>query len=110
MSALTTLLQEIRFNQDGLIPAIIVDDTSGAVLMMAWMNKDALIRTWTSHDLYYWSRKRQCLWRKGESSGQTQRMKSLTLDCDGDTLLIRVDSARSRLPYWQTHMFFSPLA
>ena len=84
------LLREVRFDADGLVPAIVVDDGGRDVLMMAWMNEEALRVTLTSGDVHYWSRSRQKLWRKGESSGQTQKLKSIAIDCDGDTLLVRV--------------------
>ena len=80
----------VRFDADGLVPAIAQAHDSGEVLMMAWMNRDALIETLTSGRVCYWSRSRQSLWRKGERSGQSQRLVDLRVDCDGDTLLLRV--------------------
>ena len=82
---------EIRFNPEGLIPAIAQQHDSGEVLMMAWMNRESLAETLASGQVCYWSRSRGALWRKGESSGQTQRLVELRLDCDGDTLLLLVD-------------------
>lgn len=84
-------LAAIVFNQQGLVPAIAQDDASGDVLMMAWMNADAVRQTMATGQVCYWSRSRRKLWRKGETSGQTQRLKSFCVDCDGDTLLLRVD-------------------
>ena len=84
-------LDEIRWNADGLVPAIARDWGSGKVLMMAWMNADSLRCTVEEGRAVYWSRSRQALWRKGESSGNTQQLKSLRLDCDGDTLLLEVE-------------------
>ena len=81
----------VRFDADGLVPAIAQAHDSGEVLMMAWMNRDALIETLTSGRVCYWSRSRRALWRKGERSGQVQRLVGLSVDCDGDTLLLRVE-------------------
>lgn len=75
----------------GLVPAIVQDATSGQVLMMAWMNDEALHLTLTTRRGTYWSRSRKCLWIKGEESGHTQSVREVRLDCDGDTLLVRVD-------------------
>jgi phosphoribosyl-AMP cyclohydrolase len=79
-----------RFNEAGLIPCITIDAASGAVLMMAWMNAEALGLTLESSVVHYWSRSRQALWRKGETSGALQRVIELRTDCDQDVLLIRV--------------------
>lgn len=84
-------LEEVRWNADGLVPAIARDWNTGKVLMMAWMNADSLRCTVDEGRAVYWSRSRQALWRKGESSGNTQQVKSLRLDCDGDTLLLEVE-------------------
>ncbi|CAK0749982.1 Phosphoribosyl-AMP cyclohydrolase [uncultured Gammaproteobacteria bacterium] len=84
------LLDAVRFNADGLVPAIAQDADDGTVLMMAWMNRDALSETLATGRVCYWSRSRGGLWRKGESSGQVQTLVELRLDCDGDTLLMRV--------------------
>jgi phosphoribosyl-AMP cyclohydrolase len=81
----------LRFDAQGLIPAIAQQYDSGEVLMMAWMNQEALNETLTTGRVCYWSRSRQKLWRKGESSGQVQLLKALRIDCDGDTLLLQVD-------------------
>lgn len=75
----------------GLVVAIAVDDQSGDVLMTAWMNREAFERTLASGEAVYWSRSRQELWRKGETSGHTQRVKGVYLDCDGDVVLLRVE-------------------
>lgn len=84
-------LKELRWNEDGLVPAIARDVKTGKVLMMAWMNAESLRCTVDEGRAVYWSRSRQSLWRKGESSGNTQQLKSLRLDCDGDTLLLEVE-------------------
>ena len=75
----------------GLIPAIAQQHDSGEVLMMAWMNRESLAETLATGQVCYWSRSRSRLWRKGESSGQVQRLVELRIDCDGDTLLLQVD-------------------
>src|SRR3546814_999616 len=75
----------------GLVPAIAQQHDTGEVLMMAWINRDAIAETLASGRVCYWSRSRRSLWRKGESSGQIQRLVELLVDCDGDTLLLRVD-------------------
>jgi phosphoribosyl-AMP cyclohydrolase len=86
-----TIRQALRFDEHGLIPAIIRSNDDGEILMLAWMNEEALAKTIESGHLCYWSRSRARLWRKGESSGQRQRLVRLRLDCDGDTLLIDVE-------------------
>ena len=84
------VLAAIRFNDDGLVPAIAQQVGSGEVLMMAWMNREAVIETLTTGRVCYWSRSRKGLWHKGETSGQTQHLKEFRVDCDGDTLLLLV--------------------
>jgi phosphoribosyl-AMP cyclohydrolase len=81
----------LKRNPDGLVPAIVQDAASGAVLMLAWMDDEALARTLESRRATYWSRSRQQYWIKGETSGHTQAVREVRLDCDGDTLLLRVD-------------------
>jgi len=85
------LMSAIRWNEDGLVPAIAQDAVSGQVLMLAWMNREALAATVAEGRAVYWSRSRQRLWRKGEESGNVQQLKGLRLDCDGDTLLLAVE-------------------
>lgn len=87
----TSFLDEVRFNADGLVPAIAQQHDSGEVLMMAWMNRQSLAETLETGHVCYWSRSRGTFWRKGESSGQVQKLKAVRLDCDGDTLLLLVD-------------------
>ena len=95
MAASADLAQEVierlRFGDAGLIPAIAQSHESRAVLMLAWMNADAVRETLETGRVCYWSRSRQKLWRKGESSGHTQRLVELRFDCDSDTLLLLVD-------------------
>ena len=88
---LAEVLDELPWNTDGLLPAIAQQYDSGEVLMLAWMNRTALDESLGTGRVCYWSRSRQALWRKGESSGQVQMLKELRLDCDGDTLLLKVD-------------------
>ena len=88
---LAAALEGLRWNADGLVPAIAQQHDSGEVLMMAWMNREALDETLRTGRVCYWSRSRQKLWRKGESSGQVQVLKEMRFDCDGDTILLRVD-------------------
>jgi len=83
----------LRFDAEGLIPAIAQQHDTGEVLMLAWMNAEALDETLATGRAVYWSRSRRRLWRKGESSGQVQTLVELRLDCDGDALLLRVDQA-----------------
>lgn len=84
-------LQAIKFNADGLVPAIAQQHDSGEVLMMAWMNREAVAETLRTSQVCYYSRSRRSLWRKGESSGQRQRLVRFLVDCDGDTVLLQVD-------------------
>ncbi|MGH7095080.1 MAG: phosphoribosyl-AMP cyclohydrolase [Stellaceae bacterium] len=84
-------LGEIRFDTDGLVPAIAQQHDTGEVLMVAWMNREAVRLTLEEGRACYWSRSRGQLWRKGETSGQTQRLVDFRLDCDGDTVLLLVD-------------------
>ena len=85
------VLDDLPFNADGLIPAIAQQHDTGEVLMMAWMNRVSLDETLEKGRVCYWSRSRQKLWRKGESSGQVQILKDMRFDCDGDTILLLVD-------------------
>lgn len=89
--AFETVLEAIRFDDSGLVPAIAQQHDSGEVLMMAWMNRDAVRETLRTGRVTYYSRSRDSLWRKGETSGQTQTLKDFRIDCDGDTLLMLVD-------------------
>ncbi len=85
------LIESIKFNEAGLIPAIAQDATTGRVLMMAWMNEEAVRQTLSTGLAHYYSRSRQRQWQKGESSGHVQKMVKMYLDCDGDTLLLKVE-------------------
>jgi phosphoribosyl-AMP cyclohydrolase len=81
----------IRFDANGLVPAIAQQHDTGEILMLAWMNQEAIAETLATGRVCYWSRSRKALWRKGETSGQNQRLVELRLDCDADTLLLLVD-------------------
>ena len=84
-------LEKVRYNEHGLVAAIVQEHGTNAVLMMAWMNADTLRQTLVEGRTVFWSRSRQELWRKGDTSGHVQWVKSVAVDCDGDALLIRVD-------------------
>ncbi len=86
-----SLAAAVIFDAAGLVPAIAQQHDTGEVLMVAWMNREALAETLATGRVCYWSRSRGRLWRKGETSGQAQRLVELRLDCDGDTLLLRVE-------------------
>lgn len=87
---MTQWLEDIRWNADGLVPAIAQDAVSGDVLMLAWMSRESLARTLDEGEAVYWSRSRERLWKKGEQSGHLQRVADIRLDCDGDTLLLKI--------------------
>ena len=89
----TDLIQEIRYNDAGLVPAIVQDVRTRQVLTLAWMNAESLRRTLALGETVFWSRSRQEFWHKGATSGNVQRVVALHLDCDGDTLLIEVEPA-----------------
>ncbi|WP_163835969.1 phosphoribosyl-AMP cyclohydrolase [Spartinivicinus ruber] len=84
-------LNQIKWDENGLIPAIAQDHQSGKVLMMAWMNQEALSLTAEQGHAVYWSRSRQKLWHKGESSGHQQQIKAIRLDCDGDVIILEIE-------------------
>jgi phosphoribosyl-AMP cyclohydrolase len=87
----TQKFSAVSFDANGLVPAVAQDAGSGEVLMLAWMNREALRRTLATGDVVYWSRSRSQLWRKGETSGHTQRLVDALVDCDGDTLVLKVE-------------------
>ncbi len=89
--ALDVFLDALPFNAEGLLPAIAQQFDSKEVLMLAWVNRASLLLSLQEKTAVYWSRSRQALWRKGESSGQTQQLKEVRLDCDGDSILFLVD-------------------
>jgi len=91
LSAVPEVLATVRFGADGLIPAIVQDATTGRVLTLAWMNAESLDRTIESGETWFWSRSRRELWHKGATSGNTQTVRSIRLDCDQDALVVLVD-------------------
>ena len=91
MEMKTNWLDEVSFNHDGLVPAIAQDHVTGRILMMAWMNRETLAQTVESGKATYWSRSRQEVWRKGETSGNEQLVKSVQLDCDADVIILAVE-------------------
>ena len=86
-----SLMQSIKFNEAGLVPAITQDATTKRVLMMAWMNEEAVQQTLETGFAHYYSRSRQKQWKKGETSGHVQKVLDIFLDCDGDTLLLLIE-------------------
>jgi len=88
---MTTFYDKLKFDAQGLIPAIVQDRKTGRVLMMAWMNRASLEKTIETGKTHFWSRSRQKFWMKGETSGHTQEVINLAFDCDGDTLLLQVE-------------------
>lgn len=90
MTSLPAWLADVKFNSDGLIPAIAQDAADGTVLMVAWMNAQALQETLRTGRAVYWSRSRRKLWRKGEESGHTQTVHEIRLDCDADVILLSI--------------------
>lgn len=91
MNDTSTFSAQLKWNEQGLVPAIAQDWRTGEVLMLAWMNREALELTAQEGRAIYWSRSRQALWRKGEQSGHVQELKELRIDCDADTVLMRVE-------------------
>ncbi len=103
------MFDRLRFDASGLIPAIAQQHDTGEVLMLAWMNQDALQETLETGQVCYYSRSRQRLWRKGETSGQVQRLVELRFDCDGDTLLLLVDQTGVACHTGRRSCFYSAL-
>jgi phosphoribosyl-AMP cyclohydrolase len=99
----------VAFNSDGLVPVIAQHHQSGEVLMMAWMNRESFIETLTTGQMTYWSRSRQALWRKGETSGNRQTLVEMRVDCDSDTLLALVEQVGAACHTGQRTCFFTPL-
>lgn len=89
--ALAEVIEQLAFNEQGLIPVITQDANTKSMLMLAWMNKEALEHTLTTKRVIYWSRSRQQLWIKGETSGHVQKLVSMSFDCDGDAILCQVE-------------------
>lgn len=85
-----SLIEAVKYDERGIVPAIVQDAATGEVLMLAYMNAESLAMTIETGETWFWSRSRRMLWHKGETSGNTQRVVSVSIDCDGDTLLVRV--------------------
>lgn len=103
------LIARVAFDEAGLVAAIAQQHDTGEVLMMAWMNREALAETLQTGRVCYWSRSRKALWRKGETSGQAQRLIDLRIDCDGDTLLLLVDQEGVACHTGRRNCFFQAL-
>ncbi|HKG98124.1 MAG TPA: phosphoribosyl-AMP cyclohydrolase [Pyrinomonadaceae bacterium] len=86
----SSVIDKVKFDERGLVPAVVQDAQTGEVLMLAYMNAESLARTIETGETWFWSRSRSRLWHKGETSGNAQRVVNLSVDCDGDTLLVRV--------------------
>ena len=100
---------EIRFGSGGLVPAIVQDSATAKVLMLAYVNRESLEKMMETGETWFWSRSRQALWHKGETSGNTQRIISMSIDCDSDALLIEVEPRGPACHTGQTSCFFQPL-
>src|SRR5436309_14914010 len=85
------LIDEVRFDERGLVPAVVQDAATGEVLMLAYMSRESLVKTIATGETWFWSRSRGELWHKGATSGNTQRVVEIAIDCDGDTLLVKVE-------------------
>lgn len=101
---------QLTFNADGLLPVVAQDATTGEVLMLAWMDQEALRRTLASGRATYWSRSRSEYWVKGETSGHIQAVESVHLDCDGDAILLRVDQTGAACHTGNRTCFFTELS
>lgn len=106
---MSTMTAAIRYNADGLVPAVAQDADTGEVLMLAWMNAEAVRRTLATMRATYWSRSRQKYWVKGETSGHTQEVVSMAVDCDGDTLLLTVRQTGAACHTGNRTCFYTPL-
>jgi len=106
----SAFLDAVRFDERGLVPAIAQSAATGQVLMMAWMNRETLAATLTTKEVTYWSRSRQKVWRKGETSGHTQRLVEARVDCDGDVVLLKVDQLGPACHTGAPTCFFRELA
>ena len=108
-SELAAVVKQINFNNDGLVPAIAQHYETGEVLMMAWMNAEAVQLTLSSGQVTYWSRSRNSLWRKGETSGNTQELVDFYVDCDADTLLLKVNQTGPACHTGEKTCFFNKI-
>jgi len=102
-------VKRIKFDAQGLVTAVAQHWQTGEVLMVAWMNKEALEKTLATGNVHYWSRSRNALWRKGETSGHTQTLKEFYVDCDGDTVLLKVDQVGPACHTGEKTCFFTKI-
>ena len=102
-------MEKLKFDANGLITAVLQDADSGSVLMVAWMNAEALRLTQTTGETHLWSRSRRELWHKGATSGNVMRVREIHVDCDGDTLLLQVDPAGPACHTGEQSCFFTEL-
>ena len=109
-AVITKALGTIEFDDDGLVPAIAQQHDSGEVLMVAWMNREAVAETLRTGQVHYYSRSRKKLWRKGETSGQTQNLVRFRIDCDGDTVLVQVDQTGVACHTGRHNCFFNQVS
>lgn len=103
------MFENIRFDKDGLIPAVIQDYKDNTVLMLAYMNKESLEKTLATKETWFYSRSRQKLWHKGETSGHYQKVKEIFLDCDNDTILVKVEQIGVACHTGERSCFFNKL-
>lgn len=99
----------VKFDERGLVPVIVQGADTGEVLMLAYMNAESLAKTIETGETWFWSRSRHSLWHKGETSGNTQEVESITVDCDGDTLLVKVHPRGPACHTGERSCFFTPL-
>jgi phosphoribosyl-AMP cyclohydrolase / phosphoribosyl-ATP pyrophosphohydrolase len=104
-----SLLDAVRFDERGLVPAVVQDAATGEVLMLAYMNVESLSKTLATGETWFWSRSRAALWHKGETSGNTQRVVAVSIDCDGDAVLVRVEPRGPACHTGERSCFFRPL-
>ena len=104
-----SLIDAVKYDERGIVPAIVQDAATGEVLMLAYMNAESLAKTVETGETWFWSRSRRVLWHKGETSGNTQRVVSISIDCDGDTILVRVTPNGPACHTGERTCFFRPL-
>jgi phosphoribosyl-ATP pyrophosphohydrolase/phosphoribosyl-AMP cyclohydrolase len=104
-----SLIDAVKYDERGIVPAIVQDAATGEVLMLAYMNAESLAKTIEAGETWFWSRSRRVLWHKGETSGNTQRVVSISIDCDGDTILVRVTPNGPACHTGERTCFFRPL-
>src|SRR4029079_17022273 len=110
MQSSEALLAAVKFDADGLVPVIAQEARTGMVRMLAWANREALAQTVATGSAHFWSRSRQALWRKGESSGNTLAVRDARIDCDGDVVLYQVDPDGPSCPHGENSCFYRRVA